>query len=53
MEKKKYESSKKYSKKYNSENINVQLDRILVEKVRNRINISLKEYIEMLLKTNL
>lgn len=35
--KKKYESTKLYSDKYNSENINVQLNRELVRKLRDKI----------------
>lgn len=57
MENKKvYKSTKEYSEKYNKININVQLNRELIEKIKEKIkeqNISLKEYIEKLLKNKL
>lgn len=52
--KKFYESTKKYSKNYNKANINVQLNRELVIKLREKINsLPLKEYIESLIKSDL
>jgi len=52
--KKVYESKKLYSKKYNLSNINVQLDRELIDNLRNKLNGEpIKEYIENLIKTNL
>lgn len=52
--KKKYESSKLYSKKYNKENINVQLNRDIIEKIRFKLKgISLKDYIEKILNEQL
>jgi len=57
MENKKvYKSTKEYSNNYNKININVQLNRELIENIKNLIkekNISLKEYIEKLLKDKL
>jgi predicted DNA binding CopG/RHH family protein len=57
MENKKiYKSTKEYSEKYNKININVQLNRELIDKIKDKIkeqNISLKEYIEKLLKNKL
>ena len=53
MEKKKYKSTKIYSEKYNKENINVQLNRDIINKIRIKINIPLKEYIEELLNKQL
>lgn len=53
---KKYKSTKEYSKKYNKININVQLDRELILKIREKIkgsNISLKEYIENIISEKL
>ncbi len=54
--KKKYESTKLYSDKYNSENINVQLNRELVRKLRDKIkdkNLSLKEFLEIIIMENI
>lgn len=51
-----YVSKKEYSKKYNKVNINVQLNRELIENIKEKIkeeNITLKEYIEKLLKKEL
>jgi len=46
-EKKVYESKKLYGKKYNRSNINVQLDRDLVSKLRNKIGEqSVKKFLE-------
>jgi hypothetical protein len=58
MEKKKksdYKSTKEYNKKYNSENINVQLNRELINKVKDKLDGSntLKSYIEELIKNDL
>lgn len=52
--KKKYESSKIYSNKYNKININVQLDRKLIENLRNKLDNkqTIKEYIENLIRDN-
>lgn len=52
MEKKIYESKKIYGKKYNKLNINVQLNREIVDNIRPRLEkegISLKNYIENLI----
>lgn len=52
--KKKYESTKLYSDKYNKDNINVQLNRDIIKKVRDKIgDMTLKDYIEKLLKEKL
>jgi len=52
--KKIYESKKLYSKKYNLSNINVQLDREMINALRIKLNGEpIKEYIENLIKTNL
>lgn len=54
--KKKYKSTKIYSEKYNKLNINVQLNRELIDKVKENLtnlNMTLKEYIEKLLKEKL
>ena len=45
-----------YSDKYNSENINVQLNRELVRKLRDKIkdkNLSLKEFLEIIIMENI
>jgi hypothetical protein len=48
------ESKRKYGKKYNKANINVQLDRELIEIVKGKLDeISLKSYIEDLIRKNL
>lgn len=47
IEKKVYESKKIYGKKYNQSNINIQLDRELVSKLRDKIgNQSVKSFLE-------
>lgn len=54
--KKVYSSTKEYIKKYNKKNINIQIDRDLVNRIRVLIKeqkISLKEYIESVLKDKL
>ena len=52
--KKIYESKQKYSKKYNKENINVQLNRELIETMKEKISgITMKDYIEKLIKESL
>lgn len=57
MEKKKksqYESTKLYVKKYNKSNINIQLDRELVLRLRDKISPrTLKSYLEDYIKQNL
>lgn len=47
-----YESTKKYTKEYNKSNINVQLDRNLINAVKRKLDnkISVKSYIESLIK---
>lgn len=53
-DKKVYESKKIYGKKYNASNINVQLDRELVSKLREKIgSISVKEYLQDLIRKSL
>ena len=48
------ESKRKYGNKYNKTNINVQLDRELIEIVKSKLDeISLKSYIEDLIRKNL
>lgn len=52
--KKDYQSTKDYSKKYNKENITVQLNRNLVLKLRESLkNESVKEFIEKIITENL
>ena len=47
IEKKVYESKRLYGKKYNQKNINVQLDRDLVSKLRDKIGEqSVKNFLE-------
>jgi hypothetical protein len=47
-DKKIYESKKIYGKKYNKKNINIQLDRDLVNRLRDKIgNQSLKNFLEI------
>jgi hypothetical protein len=48
-------SKRNYGDKYNKENVNVQLNRELIEKVKLRIKNkqSIKSYIESLIKENL
>lgn len=54
MEKKIYESKKNYSKKYNKENISIQLNRSLVQRLKENIgDQSLKSYIENLIKSQI
>lgn len=54
MEKKIYESKRTYSKKYNKENISIQLNRSLVQKLKENIgDQSLKSYIENLIKSQI
>jgi len=49
-----YESTKLYTKSYNKKNINVQLDRDLVNLLRDKISpISLKDYLEGLIRGSL
>ena len=46
-----YESTKIYTKVYNKKNINIQLDRDLVGRIRDKIeDISLKEFLENMLE---
>lgn len=55
MEKKVYESKKVYGKKYNKLNINVQLNREVIDNIRPRLEsegISIKDYIENLIKND-
>ena len=48
------ESKRKYGNKYNNTNINVQLDRELIEVVKSKLNdVTLKSYIEDLIRKNL
>ena len=48
--KKKYDSTKIYSQKYNKENLNVQLNRELLLKLKEKLKgKSMKEYIENLI----
>lgn len=54
IEKKVYESKKIYGKKYNAANINVQLDRELVSRLREKIgSLSVKEYLQDLIRKSL
>ena len=51
IEKKVYESKKIYGKKYNKSNINVQMDRELVSKLRDKIGgVTLKNFFEDYIK---
>lgn len=52
IKKSQYESTKKYSKEYNKSNINVQLDRDLINSIKEKLNgkMTLKSYIESLIK---
>lgn len=55
MEKKIYESKKIYGKKYNKLNINVQLNRELIDSLRKRLEnkgMSIKDYLENLIKND-
>jgi hypothetical protein len=54
IEKKTYESKKIYGKKYNESNINVQLDRELIMRLRDKIKpLTIKSYLEDFIKNNL
>jgi hypothetical protein len=54
IEKKIYESKKIYGKKYNASNINVQLDRELVSRLREKLaDVSVKEYLQDLIRKSL
>ena len=55
LKKSQYESSKNYSNNYNKLNINVQLDRELINTLKDKLNgsVSLKYYLEELIKNNL
>ena len=54
IEKKTYESKKIYGKKYNESNINVQLDRELIMRLRDKIKpLTIKSYLESFIKNNL
>ena len=49
--KKDYQSTKEYSKKYNKDNINIQINRNLISKLRKQIGSeTIKSYIENLIK---
>ena len=49
-----YDSTKIYTKNYNKLNINVQLNRELIEKLKEKLNgISLKNYLEELIKKDI
>jgi hypothetical protein len=52
MKKSQYDSTKKYTKEYNKSNINVQLDRDLINSIKEKLNgkMTLKSYIESLIK---
>jgi hypothetical protein len=53
-DKKIYESKKIYGKKYNKKNINIQLDRDLVNRLRDKIgNQSLKNFLEIYINETL
>lgn len=52
--KKYYQSTKEYSKKYNKDNINIQLNRDLIMKLRENLsNVTLKDYLEKIIKEKL
>jgi hypothetical protein len=54
IEKKTYESKKIYGKKYNESNINIQLDRELIMRLRDKIKpLTIKSYLEDLIKKKL
>lgn len=55
MEKKIYESKKVYSKKWAKSNINVSLDRDVINELKERLNgsQSIKSYIENLIKKSI
>ncbi len=49
-----YESTKIYTKEYNKKNINIQLDRDLVNNLREKISpVTLKEYLEDIIRKSL
>lgn len=55
-EKKKYQSTKVYSDRYNKENLSVQLNRELLSKLRQHLvgkDVSVKSYIENLIDKSL
>lgn len=53
-EKKQYESKKAYSKKWAKSNVNVSLDREVIEQLKKSLNgrQTIKSYIEALIKNN-
>jgi hypothetical protein len=54
IEKKVYESKKIYGKNYNKKNINIQLDRELVNSLREKISpVTLKEYLESFIRKSI
>jgi hypothetical protein len=55
VKKSQYESTKEYTKNYNKLNINVQLDRELINMLKDKLNgsVSLKNYLEELIKNNI
>jgi hypothetical protein len=54
IKKSQYDSTKEYTKNYNKLNINVQLNRELIDKLKNRLNgSSLKNYLEELIKKDI
>jgi hypothetical protein len=54
-DKKVYESKRIYGDKYNKENVNVQLNRELINELKDKLtkNQTMKSYIEELIKNNL
>ena len=53
IKKSEYESTKKYTKEYNKKNINIQLDRELINKIKEKLNgSSLKSYLEKLIRND-
>lgn len=55
MRKSQYESTKNYTKEYNKSNINVQLNRELINLIKGKLNgmVSVKSYIEDLIKKDM
>jgi len=54
IKKSQYESTKVYTKEYNKLNINIQLNRELIDKLRAKLNgDSLKNYLEELIKRDI
>jgi hypothetical protein len=55
VKKSQYESTKEYTKNYNKLNINIQLDRELINILKHKLNgsVSLKYYLEELIKNNI